>query len=404
MFKVRAGWGQVGNQSSAGVGDYISRIANGFKYFLDDKVYEGRIPEYMSNPNLKWEISEQTNLGLDLSLFGEKLGLNLDYFNKKTKDMIVRVPVPLYFGAKNPLVNVGTMQNSGFEFTVNHHNNVGKFVYDISYNMSFVKNKVLSLGQSGAIDATVYDSRLANTSRTEVGHEIAYYYGYKTDGIFHTQEELDAYSTTIDGKKTPIQPNAQVGDVKFVDLNKDGKIDANDLTYLGSYMPDFTGGLNISMSYEGFDMSIFSDFSYGAEIANMTTYDLRSSLMNKNILSSYYQNRWTPDTPNNNQPRLTASAAYKENAQFSDRYIESGNFFRIRNIQLGYTLPKAISNKLYMTRARLYVSIDNLVTFTKYSGYNPDISDQWNNVLAAGCDVGGAPLPRTFSFGFNITF
>ena len=405
QLKVRAGWGQVGNQSSTGIGDYLSKISNGQKYVLGGTVYEGRIPTALSNPDLKWEIAEQYNLGLDFSFLNGKIVANMDYFIKNTKDMIVRAPIPNYVGADEPLDNVGNMRNRGFEFTVNHYNKIGEVNYNVGLNLSFINNKVTSLGRAGAIHATVYDQRLPNTSRTEVGREIAYYYGYKTDGIFNTQEELDAYTyTDANGVTKPIQPNAKLGDVKYRDLDGDGKIDESDLTYLGSYMPDFSGGFNLGAEYKNFTFSLFADFVYGNKIANMTTYDLKSPLADKNILKSYYNNRWTKDTPENNEPRLTTTDAYKENTLFSDRYIENGSFLRIRNIQLGYNLPFNIIQKVRMQKARVYVSVDNLATFTKYKGYNPEIGDQWGNVLAAGADVGGTPLPRTFSLGFNIEF
>lgn len=405
QMKLRAGWGQVGNQSSTGLGDYLSKISNGLKYVLGGQVYEGRIPTSLSNPNLKWEVSEQYNVGMDLGFFNGKLQLNMDYFVKKTNDMIVRAPIPDYVGASEPLDNVGNMRNNGFELTINHSNRINDFKYNVGVNLSFIKNKVTNLGTAGAIHATVYEQRLTNTSRTEVGREIAYYYGYKTDGIFNTQEELDAYAFTgTDGASSPIQPNAHVGDVKYRDLNNNGKIDESDLTYLGSYVPDFSGGFNLGFDYKRIYFSLFADFVYGNEIANMTTYDLGSSLVDKNIRKSYYENRWTVDTPNNNEPRLTVSDAYKENAFFSDRYIEDGSFFRIRNIQLGYSLPSSCLEKFEIDNVSIYLSVDNLVTYTRYSGFNPEIGDQWGNVLAAGCDVGGTPLPRTFSVGINLNF
>ena len=405
QLKLRAGWGQVGNQASAGIGDYLSTITNGLRYVVGGEVQEGRIPTVLSNPNLKWEIAEQWNVGVDVGFFNGKLSLTADYFVKNTKDMIVRTPVPMYVGADDPLDNIGSMRNKGFEFTLNHVNKIGDLDYNVSLNMSFIRNKVTSLGRSGAITATVYDTRLSNTSRTEVGREIAYYYGYQTDGIFNTAEELAAHSYVDEnGVTQAIQPNAQVGDVKYKDLDGDGSIGEGDLTYLGSYMPDFTGGFNLGLAYKGFDFSLFADFSYGAEIANMTTYDLKSSLVTKNILKSYYNNRWTEETPYNNEPRLTASEMYRENTQFSDRYVEDASFLRIRNVQLGYSFPSKWLDNIKIDRARIYVSIDNLATITGYSGYNPEIADQYGNVLAAGCDVGGTPLPRTFTVGLNVNF
>ncbi|MDU1890390.1 MAG: TonB-dependent receptor [Dysgonomonas sp.] len=402
--KLRAGWGMVGNQSSTGIGDYLSTIANGKRYVLGGQVYEGRIPEYLSNSQLKWEVAKQTNVGLDLGFFNSKLTLSADYFIKDTKDMIVRAPIPDYVGALAPLANVGSMRNKGFEFTINHNNEIDKVKYNVGLNMSFIKNEVTSLGRSGAIFATLFD-RLPSTSKTEVGHPIASYWGYETDGIFHTQEELDAYTyTDKDGNVKPIQPTAEVGDVKYVDRDGNGSIDAEDQTYLGDYIPTFTGGLNLGIEYKDFTFSLFTDFSYGGKIANMNLFHMKSPLMGANILQSYYDNRWTPETPYNSEPRLTTSSQSGQNTLFSDRYIEDGSFLRIRNVQLGYYLPKNLLQKVKIESLKVYVSADNLHTFTKYSGYNPEITDQWGNPLTAGSDVGSTPLPRTLSVGFNLIF
>lgn len=404
QLKIRAGWGTVGNQSSTGIGDYLSTIANGKKYVLGGQAIEGRIPEYLSNPNLKWEVAEQVNVGLDLGLWNNKLNFVLDYFIKNTNDMIVRSPIPAYMGALAPLANVGSMRNKGFEFTVNHNNQIGEVKYNVGLNLSFIKNEITSLGQSTPIYTTLFD-RLPSTSKTEVGHPIASYWGYQTDGVFNTQEELDAYVyTNEDGSVTKIQPTAELGDVKYVDRNGDGAIDEKDQTYLGNYIPDVSGGFNFGVEYKNFTLSFLADFVLGNEIANMNLFHLQSPLMGANILQSYYDNRWTPETPDNNQPRLTASTQSSQNVLFSDRYIEDGSYLRIRNIQFGYNFPKSILKKMYLNALRLYVSVDNLYTFTNYSGYTPEIPDQYDNPLAAGSDVGASPLPRTITFGMNLTF
>lgn len=401
QLKFRAGWGQVGNQSSIGIGDYLSLIDNNLRYVLGDKVYEGRFPLTLSNPNLKWEIAEQFNIGADISLFDNKLRLNADYFVKKTKDMIIRKPIPDYVGAGRPLANVGTMENKGFEFTLNHENRIGEFEYNVGFNISFIKNKVTNLGGAGSMDETVYD-RLGKMFRTEVGREISYYRGYKTDGIFHTQADIDNYTfTNSEGVTKLIQPDAKPGDVKYRDLNNDGSIEEGDLTYLGSYMPDFSGGFNLGAQYKNFFVSVFADFVYGNEIANTATYELRSGLNETNVLKSYYKNSWTPEKPYNKEPRMIDRA---ENCLFSDRYIEDGSFLRIRNMQIGYNIPQYWLQKVKVNNARIYMSIDNLYTFTKYKGFNPEISDQYGKVLAAGGDTGSTPLPRTVSFGFNLNF
>ena len=403
QLKLRAGWGQVGNQSSIGIGEYLAKIKNGLRHILGDEVHEGRLPIDLSNPNLKWEVAEQFNIGADIAFFDNKLRLNADYFVKKTKDMIVSMPMPAFVGAGSPYGNVGTMENKGFELNIEHENRIGDVKYNIGFNISFIKNEVTDLGGvgTGTMDRDVYD-RLKGTNRTEEGREISYYRGLKTDGIFHTQEEIDNYTyTNINGTKQLIQPNAKPGDVKYIDLDNSGAIDEKDLTYLGSYMPDFSGGLNLGLEYKNFFITIFSDFVYGNEIANLNNYELRSGL-GTNILQSYYDNRWTPEMPNNTEPRLTAAPG--DNIKFSDRYVEDGSFFRIRNLQFGYDFPKTWIQKIKLNRARLYMSVDNLYTFTKYTGYNPDIADQYGDQLKAGSDTGAALLPRTVSFGLNLNF
>ena len=191
--------------------------------------------------------------------------------------------------------------------------------------------------------------------------------------------------------------------MKYVDRNGDGEINEKDQTYLGNYIPTFTGGFNLGLEYKNFTFSLFADFCYGNEIANMNLFHLNSPLMGANILQSYYDDRWT-ETPQNNQPRLTASTQSGQNTLFSDRYIEDGSYLRIRNVQLGYNFPKSMLKNIHFDALRIYVSVDNLFTFTKYSGYTPEISDQWGDPLTAGSDVGASPLPRTMTVGLNLTF
>ena len=176
------------------------------------------------------------------------------------------------------------------------------------------------------------------------------------------------------------------------------------MAYLGNYIPTFNGGFNLGFEYKNFTFSLLTDFCYGNEIANMNQFHLQSPLMGANILQSYYDNRWTPENPDNNQPRLTASTQSSQNVMFSDRYIEDGSYLRIRNVQLGYNFPKSMLKRIHLDALRVYVSVDNLYTFTSYSGYTPDIPDQWGDPLTAGSDVGGPPLPRTMTFGLNLTF
>ncbi|MFV0522835.1 MAG: hypothetical protein ACK5MI_10510 [Mangrovibacterium sp.] len=234
--------------------------------------------------------------------------------------------------------------------------------------------------------------------RTEEGYEIGYFYGLETDGIFTDQSELDAH--TKGGKA--IQPYAQLGDVKFVDRNDDGEIGGEDRMYLGSAVPDFSGGLNIGLEYRNFDFKASFVGVFGNEIVNGINYWINSS----GILSNYRTDRldrWSIDNPNGSQPRMTASDA-NENSRFSDRYVEDGSYVRLRNIQLGYTLPKNLVQAIKLSKVRVYVSCDNLLTFTKYSSWTPEIGNLDGSSLSPGVDYVTYPTPIILTGGINVNF
>jgi len=398
-LKLRAGWGVVGNQASAGNFDYVSSVNGGYIYALNGLPVEGAVQENLANTELAWEGAEQINFGVDFGLLKNRFTGTVDYFIRNTNDMILYKPIPLYAGKRKPAVNAGTMQNKGIELSLNYTQTKGDFRYDVGFNLTFIKNEVTSLAGGDPIRGGGA-GRMGNSTKTEVGKEIAYFYGYKTSGIFKTQDQLDAY--VKDG--TPIQPNAGLGDVIFQDLNNDGKITELDMTYLGSATPKMTGGFNLNLGYKGFDMVLFMSGSYGNEIVNSMYQTLYNSKMfETNISQDMAVNHWSPTNPTSDVPRLDAADLNKNVENFSDRYVENGSYLRVKNLQFGYTIPTALSNKLHIKTLRIYTSFDNLFTFTKYSGLDPELFGLYGNPFYYGVDMVNYPQPRTYSVGLNLT-
>lgn len=397
-LKVRAGWGQVGNESSVGNYAYITTVVGGQQYTFNGEPVEGIIPTSLSNEELQWETTEMTNIALDAAFLNDRLSLTAEYYIKKTSDMIVYVPIPDYVGASAPAVNAGDMENRGFEFSVNYRNGENELKYDLGFNFSTIENEVTSLGGGEPI-AGGNISKVGNTTLTEVGEELAYFYGLETDGIFNTQEELDAYIGGDDN--TAIQPNAELGDVKYIDQNGDGVIDDDDRVKLGSGTPDFTYGFNANFEYKNFDLRMFIYGSYGNEIVNAMTRFLESSNGWENSLSSRLD-AWTADNPTSNEPRMTNSDLNRNIEYFSDRYVEDGSYIRMKNIQIGYSLPQSTMEKLKFSSMRVYVSIDNLFTITDYSGFDPEIGDLYQDPLYYGVDMGNYPQSRSYMIGVNV--
>lgn len=396
VLKLRASWGQNGNESIGDFG-YTSVIGNqNIYYFGDSKTqYNGTQPTRIANPSLKWETSEQTNFGIDLTTLGTSLTVTLDYYIKKTKDWLVTAPVPMLVGNSAPIINGGSVQNSGIEAEISYRRQFGELYLSASVNGAFNKSEVLDIqnaekrlqggdggfGQSGIIYA-------------EIGTPMGVFYGVKTDGIFQTQEEINSYVSSTGSK---IQPNAQPGDIKFVDENKDGTISDADRVQIGSPFPDFTGGLNLSAEMYGFDFNMFLYAALGQEIYSATRrYD-----MNGTNYKAEWLNRWTGEGTSDFYPRVTFVDNNLNGKTVSDFYIQDGSFVRLRNITLGYTLPKSLTDAVSISKLRLYVSAENLYTFTKYTGYDPEIG---GGVFDNGIDRGIYPQPRTIMTGISVTF
>ncbi len=396
VLKLRASWGQNGNESIGNFG-YTSVIGNSnIYYFGDSKTqYNGTQPTRIANPSLKWETSEQTNFGIDITTLGSSLSLTLDYYIKRTKDWLVTAPVPMLVGNSAPIINGGSVQNSGIEAEISYRKQLGNLYLGASLNGAFNKSEVLDIknaekrlqggdggfGQSGVIYA-------------EIGTPMGVFYGIRTDGIFQTQAEIDSYTGTSGSK---IQPNAKPGDIRFVDANGDGTISDGDRVRIGSPFPDFTGGLNLNAEMYGFDFNMFLYAALGQEIYSATRrYD-----MNYANYTGEWLNRWTGEGTSDKYPRVTFSDNNLNGKTVSDFYIQDGSFVRLRNITLGYSLPKSITDAIKLTRLRLYVSAENLYTFTRYTGYDPEIG---GGVFDNGIDRGIYPQPRTIMTGINVTF
>lgn len=396
-LKLRAGWGQVGNQNSVSPYQTVTTVSNNQLYSFNGQVVQGASALALSNPELQWETSEMTNVGLDAGLFNDKLTFTAEYFIRKTKDMIFSVPIPVYAGTGRPQANALSMEGKGIEFSLGYKNKEGAFTYDIRGNMSFITNEITDLAGGQPISGGSV-GKVGDVTRTAEGYEIAYFYGLRTDGIINTQEELDSYVNSSDEL---LQPNAKPGDVKFVDSNADGVINDQDRIYLGSATPDFTFGFSANLGYKNFDLSFLITGSQGNEAVNALTRFNQSSNGLENSRDNR-MNRWTPENTTSNEPRMTNSDLNKNIETFSDRYIEDASFLRMKNIQLGYSFNSASISKLKLASLRLYVSVDNLFTVTDYTGFDPEFGDLYSNPLNYGIDQATYPSPRIFRAGINL--
>ncbi|HVI44669.1 MAG TPA: TonB-dependent receptor [Chitinophaga sp.] len=398
FLKLRASWGQVGNQNVAAY-QYLSPIAfNNAAYIfgpVEGANTQGAYPSRLANPNVKWETSEQTNIGFDASLM-KNLSVTFDYYIKKTKDWLISAPILATAGADAPLINGGDVSNTGVELGLSYQNSIGKsFNYTISVNGAYNKNKIGNIPTNDHIihgnTNTLYENSL-EFYRAANGLPIGYFWGLKTAGIFQTEAEVNDYK----GKSgTPIQPDAKPGDVRFVDFNGDGVIDANDKTMIGDPNPHFTFGFNIALDYRGFDFQIQASGVSGNKIVQ--SWRNQSSAMGN--YSTAILDRWHGSGTSSKIPRVTEDN--RNWTQFSDLYIHDGSFLRINTITLGYDFSKLVSRS-YLGKLRVYASVLNAFTFTKYNGMDPEIG--YNEGFSTGVDIGYYPRPRTVMIGANLRF
>ncbi|MBT9394854.1 TonB-dependent receptor [Hymenobacter sp. NST-14] len=405
VLKLRASYGQVGNQNAAPNYGYASVATNNQTYVFNGVPAPGLAISQINNPDLKWETAVTTDVGLDAELFNSKLSFTADYYERRTRDMIALLPVPDYVGQAPASANVGALRNRGLELALNYRNELGKLQYSVGLNFTKINNEVTSLGGGNPIASGNVLTQIGNTTLTDVGREVAFFYGLQAQGIFRSQAEIDAYKNA-DGTK--VQPGAQPGDVRYQDTNGDGVITAADNTYLGSATPDFSYGGSLNLNYAGFDFKVLLYGVQGAEALNGAAFNLNKSADFVGVWSNFYasrMDRWTPGNPDSNQPRVTSTDT-NGNDRLSSRYVEDASYLRARNMELGYSLPQGLLGKAKMTGARVFISVDNVFTLTKYTGYDPEISTAafYNNPLAYGVDYGNYPQARTYRLGFNVQF
>lgn len=394
-MKLRASWGKNGNEN---IDDFryavFTSTGNNYIFGRGESVVNGVKANGLSNPDLKWEESEQTDIGLDLGFMDNALTFSVDYYIKKTNGMLMTMAIPSYVGETKPIGNVGKMENSGVEFELGYKFRVSDAQFSIRGNASYLKNKLVNLGNDTGWAA--YDSfqSVGTITRAMNGEPFPYFYGLKTDGIFQTQQEVDSY-VGPDGK-TPVQPDARPGYVRFVDINRDGVIDDNDRTKLGKGMPDWTFGVNLSASWRRFDLSMMWQGTAGNDVFDAT----RRIDINSTNLPSWMLGRWTGPGTSDKYPLFIVGDS-SDNWKSSDLYVYDGSYLRLKNIELGYTLPDKIAHNVQISRLRLFVSAENLLTFTKYHGFDPEISSGGTSL---GVDYGVYPQARVWRIGFNLEF
>ena len=399
-LKVRASWGINGNDN-IGSFRYAVYMSSGNNYGFgsgangSESNSIGAKPNGLANPDAKWEQSIQTDLGVDMAFLSNRITFTADYYNKVTSGMLMNMQVPSYSGDSAPVGNVGTMSNYGVELDLGYRDSYGDFSWNISANATYNKNVLTELGD----DATsLYGSshKIGQLTRGVVGLPFPYFYGYKTDGIFQNAAEVAAY-VNKDGEL--LQPKAAPGDVRFVDVDGNGKIDDNDRTYIGKGIPDWSFGLNIGFEWKGLDFSMLLQGTVGNQVFNVSR---RTDLYYVNLPRTIL-NRWTGEGTSNTNPRFVFESA-NENYRSSDLWVEDASFLRARNVQLGYTLPQKWTKKVFIQRLRVYAQAENLFTLTKYTGCDPEVTGGNGFSSDLGVDRGVYPQSRTFSVGVNLNF
>ncbi len=396
-IKIRLSYGITGNNA---IGDYraISLLSNA-NYVIGDAVTPGLSPGTLANSNLKWETQTQLNVGMDLSVIKGRVSLTADLYDKRNKDMLFNIQTPSATGFTNAFVNVGEVQNKGLELSLTTRNLVGEFQWNTNFNITFNRNKVLSMNEEGARIFGNTGGR-GNTNLTQVGGPIGVFFGRRALGVFNTDAEAAEYG---------VQPNARAGDIKFKNVIGDDVINDLDREIIGNPHPDFYFGFNNTFSYKNFTLDIMTSGMYGNEIYSALFAINNSGVQNN--LKFIDEARWrSPEEPGNSKYGQFGRAirgGKNGNTNFSSLYIFDASYWRIRNITLGYNLPSGIVNKLRMTQARVYASVTNLHTFTNYFGYDPEVGNAGANQgsqTVLGVDFGTYPLSRVTSLGVNITF
>lgn len=413
--KLRASWGLTGNNRTTTPYDFYSQIAtlpgnpDSYDYVFDGNIVSGYYPSNMSNDNLKWETTEQFNVGLDFSAFESRIKLTADWYLKNTRDLLLQATIPASSGYTSAMLNVGSMQNMGYEVTLDLVPVQKKnFTWNMNFNIAINRNKVTALtnDQYSLLRSVSWDQRFNAQYPyiTQVGKPSGMMYGFIYEGTYKP-EEFNAGGTSLkDGiaYMTSVgQDKVRPGDPKYRDINKDGLIDDNDRTVIGCGQPLHTGGFGNTFNFHGFDLNIFFSWSYGNDVINANRlYFENGSITNTNQLKTY-TNRWTPENSTSDIPRVGADIASM--FVYSSRVVEDASFLRLRNVTLGYTLPRKVLRKMHFDTMRFYVSAENLWTLTNYSGPDPEVSTR-NSVLTPGFDWSAYPRAMGVTAGLSFTF
>ncbi len=394
FLKVRASYGILGSDK---IGDYryIGKLDGEGVYVLNNNLAYGMAIGALANPSIKWEQSEQIDVGFDMTFYRDRFDFTFDYFNKTTKDLLLVVPVSGILGTYGPggsapVVNAGTVKNSGYEFSLGFKGPaVENFSYRINYNMTILDNEVLKVNNgTGFVSGGSFGVGQPAPARMEEGLPIGYFYGYKTNGLFQTDADVDAHPSQI-----ALGSEASPGDIRFVDVNGDGVINSDDKTYIGDPIPDLIMGLNLTGRYKDFDFTAYFYASVGNDIVR--NYERAQPDVNR---LSTVLDRWTGPGTSNYVPRVTWDAT--ANTVFSEYYVEDGSFIRLQRLSLGYRIPQNLTQRIKINEFRFFVAVNNLFTLTKYTGFDPSASN--GQPIGSGFDSGFYPAARTYWFGFSI--
>lgn len=420
LGKLRVGWGKLGNNRIDELARYTYLTSQlNYAYGQGTHILQpGSAALTLGNDNIKWEKTETYNVGLDLAFLNNKILFGVEYFNKRTTDMLLAVPtVPSVGLDVDPMTNAGAVKNYGVETQLTYRNSFGKFSFDVGFNFSWIKNKVTSLGTG---NEPIYGSYLgegsiqSDVTKTAVGRPIGSFYGYVTDGIFQSYDEVKASAQYEPGKMDSEQ-TTRPGDFRFKDLNGDGKITADDRTYLGSPLPDFVFGVPINLQYDGFSLSLFFQGQTGNKIFNVMDYYLYNAAEG-NCYADLREKHWSgqiseprafyPLNTNNEVPDLDPNDAAR-NFRASDFLVKDGSYLRLKEVRFSYTFPQSKIAKLGLSSLTLSATAYNMLTFTKYDGFDPEVgkvTGSEGNNLSMGVDHGNYPQARSFSFGLKFGF
>ncbi len=411
--KLRASWGRTGNNRVSDFA-YLSVITLPINssYVINNNYVRGSNVTTIGNPDLKWETTEQTNLGLDLTLLKNRVNVTVDVYRKKTKDLLLFANLPLSLGYDNAFKNIGSVQNEGVEFTINTQNYKTKnFSWTSNFNISFYRNKVLSLAENqSTFNSTVnWDFGYSGIPayNVQIGQPLGLMYGYLWDGVYQYSDfNKSTNGSYVLRDDVPTNGNSraliQPGDIKYKDLNGDKVVDAQDYTVIGRGLPIHAGGFTNNFQYKNFDLSIFFQWSYGNDILNVNRMVFEGNTLNRTGLNQFasYANRWTPDNTSSNIPRAKGIPV---NSPYSSRYIEDGSYLRLKTLNVGYRLPASFLRRSKIREFRVWLATQNLLTWTKYSGFDPEVNT-YNSVLTPGFDYSAYPRARTYTLGVNLSF